>query len=253
MIDIGIYGSPTSKNMRRATIVDATGTFFLVLIGTSLAVEATLRLPIAGASADSLTVALAFGFTLLLLVFRIGDKSGCHLNPAVTLGLAVGGGFPWKYVPGYVVGQIAGATGASFVVRYIFGKPALTKALLGAAHPAMSFSPRSVFVVEFIGAFILQSTICKVVDDKIAPEKAAIYVGLALTVAILFAGPVSGGAINPARALGPMIVSGKYTDFLEYIFGPISGALFAAWLNFKHLPKVVEPSEAEEQKEEEPN
>jgi MIP family channel proteins len=223
----------------------------LFLPGTAVATSAILKLPIAGAPADSLTVGLTFGFTLVVLVFTFGHISGCHLNPAVTLGLAISGKFPWKYVPAYIVSQIGGSSLASCVVWYIYGKDARTKALLAVTQPAKSVTGRDIFTVESLATFFLVLVICAVAtDDRVHPSVAGVAVGFTLFVGVLFAGPISGGAVNPARALGPMIVIGKFTDVWEYILGPISGGMVAALLYTKFLAKAEEPSQAEEQKEE---
>ena len=106
----GLFGSELdSANMVRAAAAEATGTFVLVFAGTAVAVGALLGRPIAGGSYDSLAIALAFGLALITMVAALGHVSGAHLNPAVTLALAVTRKFPWAYVPAYLAAQFAGA------------------------------------------------------------------------------------------------------------------------------------------------
>jgi MIP family channel proteins len=242
----GLYGSTTGANIPRVFLAELIGTFFLVLAGTASAVAASLNLPIAGLPADSLTVALSFGLSLIALVFALGHISGAHFNPAVTIGLASNGKFPMKYVPFYVVAQMAGAIGAAFTVLYLFGHKAKTMAYLGATLPAKGLNSWRVIVTEAIVTFLLMLVIMAIATDSRTPKAAAgTAIGFTLTVGILIAGPLTGGALNPARALGPMIVSGKLTDFWAYIIGPIVGAILAAIIYNFILSGAEEPSEAE--------
>ncbi len=102
--------------MVRAAAAELVGTLVLVLVGTAVAVAAILGRQIAGSPYDSLAIALAFGLVLVALVGALGHTSGCHLNPAVTLGLASIGKFPWRYVPVYIAAQMVGAVLAGFAL-----------------------------------------------------------------------------------------------------------------------------------------
>jgi MIP family channel proteins len=243
----GLYGSSTATNLPRVIVAELIGTFFLVLAGTAVAVAATLNLPIAGLPADSLTIALGFGLALIALVFALGHISGAHFNPAVTLALASVGKFPWKYVPFYVISQMGGALLASLSVLYMFGHRAKSLAYLGATLPAKGLNGWRVVFIEAIVTFLLMLVIMAIATDKRSPKAAAgTAIGFTLAVGILIAGPLTGGALNPARALGPMIVSGKYTDYWAYIVGPLVGAILAAILYSLVLVGAEEPSEAEQ-------
>ncbi len=244
----GLYGSSTAANLPRVTISELIGTYFLVLAGTSAAVAAVLNLPIAGLPADSLTVALSFGLVLIALVFSLGHISGAHFNPAVTLGLAVAGKFPLKYVPFYVISQLGGALLAALTVLYMFGEKAKTMASLGATLPTQGVNGWRTLFIEAIVTFLLMLVIMAIATDARSPKAAAgTAIGFTLAVGILIAGPLTGGALNPARALGPMIVAGKLTDYWAYIAGPIVGAMAAAILYSTLLIGGEEPSEAEQQ------
>jgi MIP family channel proteins len=243
----GLYGSNTATNLPRVIIAEFIGTFFLVFAGTSAAVAATLNLPIAGLPADSLTVALSFGLILIALVFALGHISGAHFNPAVTLALSVVRNFPLKYMPFYIIAQMGGAVAAALAVLYAYGKNAKSVALLGATLPSKGVNGWRVVVVEAIATFLLMLVIMAIATDKRSPKAAAgTAIGFTLTVGILIAGPLTGGALNPARALGPMIIAGKFTDFWAYIVGPIVGAIIAAVLYATLLVGAEEPSEAEQ-------
>lgn len=242
----GLYGSSTATNIPRVFIAELIGTFFLVLAGTATAVTAALNLPIAGLPADSLTVALSFGLALIALVFALGHISGAHFNPAVTIGLASTGKFPIKYVPFYILAQMGGAIGAAYTVLYLFGDKAKTMASLGATLPAAGVNGWRVVVAEAIVTFLLMLVIMAIATDSRTPKAAAgTAIGFTLTVGILIAGPLTGGALNPARALGPMIAAGKLTNFWAYIIGPLVGAIIAAALYRTVLAGGEEPSEAE--------
>jgi MIP family channel proteins len=242
----GLYGSSTAQNVPRLAAAEFIGTFFLVFAGTAEASAAALKLTIAGQPADSLAVGLTFGLTLVALVYTFGHISGCHLNPAVTLGLAVSGKFPWKHTAYYIASQLAGAVTASLAVWGTLGERARSAASLGATQPAAHSSGLDVFVIEAVMTFFLVLVICSVATDRRAhPAVAGIAVGFTLAVCVLVAGPVSGGAINPARALGPMIVAAKYQAIWAYVLGPIAGGGLGALLYEKFLATAQAPGSAE--------
>jgi MIP family channel proteins len=242
----GLYGSNTATNITKVFTAELIGTFFLVLAGTAVAVAATLNIPIAGLPADSLTVALSFGLSLIVLVFSLGHISGAHFNPAVTLALAISGKFPWKYTPFYIIAQMGGAILAALTVLFMYGEKARSVAVLGATLPAVGMKGWRVVVIEAIVTFLLMLVIMAIATDTRSPKAAGgTAIGFTLAVGILIAGPLTGGALNPARALGPMIVAGKMTVFWAYIVGPLIGAVLASLLYSKVLSEAEEPSEAE--------
>jgi MIP family channel proteins len=243
----GLYGSSTTQNIPRVALAELIGTYFLVLAGTSVAVTAVLGRPVAGGPADTLTVALAFGLALVALVNALGHVSGAHFNPAVTLGLAATGKFPWSYVPAYLVAQVVGAVLASLTVWAAFGDAARDEASLAATLPADGTSQVTVFAIETIVTFFLVLTIVSVATDpRVQQSVAGLSVGFTLAVCVLVAGPLSGGAVNPARALGPMLVSGQFDGVWAYVLGPIVGGTAAAFFYARFLAKGEEPSQAED-------
>ena len=133
-----LHGHQLERNLARAVTAEAAGTFVLVLAITSTAVAATLSRPVAGAPYGSLAVPVAGGLALAIAVAGLGHISGAHLNPAVTLGLAVNRRFPWLYGPGYVLAQFAGATAAAAVTWGLYGDQARSIAALGATAPAVA-------------------------------------------------------------------------------------------------------------------
>ena len=243
---LDVYGGALGANMFRVGLAELVGTFFLVFAGTAVAVSVTLDRSIAGLPPNALSVALAFGLTLTALIGALGHISGAHFNPAITLALAVAKKFSWKYVPVYLVSQLIGAILASMTVLFIFGEQARTIALLGAPSPAVHASLFQVGVVEALITFLLVLVVVSMTTDKRAQSNVtAISIGFALAMAVLIGGPLTGGAVNPARALGPMLVAGAYTGWWVYIIGPVFGGICAALL----YDKVIARAQKQETRE----
>lgn len=241
---VGSSESPPRErvNVLRLGLAELIGTFLLVLVGTAVATAAILGKQIAGAAYDSLAVALAFGLVLAALVAALGKTSGCHLNPAVTLGLAVVGKFPWRYVAVYLVAQLVGAVLAAFALWAAYGQRARTEAALGATAPADGVSDLQAFMVEVLIGFLLVFVVTAVTTDPRVPAgSAALAIGFALSACVLVAGPVSGGAANPVRALGPMIIAGKFPAVLSYVLGPILGGIAGALVYDKIIARATAP------------
>jgi aquaporin Z len=194
------------------------GTFCLVFAGTGAIV-------INQASNGTIThagIALTFGLIVLAMIYTLGDVSGAHLNPAVTTAFAVARRFPWREVPGYVGAQVAGALAASALLRSLF--PASTT--LGATLPAGSAGQS--FVLELVLTFILMFVILGVSTG--AREKgitAGIAVGAVIALEAMFAGPICGASMNPARSLAPALVSGHLEYLWIYLAAPALGAALA--------------------------
>lgn len=227
----GLYGSDAGADPRHAGLAELIGTFILVFTGIAVACAAALGLPIAGDPYDSLAIALAFGLTLAGIVAAIGHVSGAHVNPAVTLGLAATGKFPWRLVGPYIGAQLGGAILAGLAAWAVFGGDARSEAKLGATYPTDAATIGQAFIAEILITFILVFIILAVATDERAPSQAAPFaVGVALFAGVLIAGPISGGGVNPARSLGPMIVAGDLSAFWLYIVGPVIGGVAAAFL-----------------------
>jgi glycerol uptake facilitator-like aquaporin len=135
-----LHGHQIERNLARAVTAEAAGTFVLVLAITSTAVAAALSRPVAGAPYGSLAVPVVGGLALAIGVASLGHISGAHLNPAVTLGLAVNRHFPWAYAPGYLIAQFTGAIAAAAATWGLYGKQAKSIARLGATVPAAGVS-----------------------------------------------------------------------------------------------------------------
>ncbi len=197
---------------------ESLGTFALVFAGTGAIV-------IDHASNGAIThagVALTFGLIVLAMIYALGDVSGAHLNPAVTTAFAAAGRFSWHAVPGYIAAQLVGAFAASALLRGLF--PA--NATLGSTLPAGAASQS--FILETVLTFLLMLVILSVSTG--AKEKgitAGIAIGAVITLEAMFAGPICGASMNPARSIAPAIVSGHLEHLWIYLAGPVLGALLA--------------------------
>ncbi|HVF00590.1 MAG TPA: MIP family channel protein [Rubrobacteraceae bacterium] len=226
----GLYGSSVdSSNMVGAAVAELIGTFILIFTGCAVAVGAILQRPTAGPIYDSLAVALAFGIALVVVVAAIGHVSGAHVNPAVTLSLAATNKFSWQYVPIYIGAQLLGAILGAIAVWIAFGEGAREVAAVAATFPTDNVGDLRALLVEILVTFILVFVIVSVATDDRAPAGIApLAVGFALACGVLIAGPITGGSLNPARTLGPMIIAGQFTAVWVYIVGPIIGGVLAA-------------------------
>jgi MIP family channel proteins len=226
----GLYSSSTGGAVARPAVAEFVGTFVLVFAGCSVAVATALHRALAGSAYNSLAVALAFGLALTAVVAAIGHVSGGHVNPAVTIGQASVGLFPWRHVPVYVIAQLLGAIVAALAVWVCFGGAVRDGAHLGAPAVAGGVSVMRGLLTETLITFILVFVVGLVAGDPRVPSAriASIAVGFALACGVFIGGPLTGGGVNPARALGPMIVSGQLDDWWIYIVGPLVGGVIAA-------------------------
>ncbi len=196
-------------------IAEAIGTFFLVFSGTGAIVVNDLS----GGSVTHVGVALTFGLVVMAMIYALGDVSGAHLNPAVTLGFWLAKRFPGRLVLPYLAAQLVGAFSASGLIRVIF----LSHATLGATTPAGPVSQS--FVLEAVLTAMLMFVILAVSSG--AKEKglmAGIAVGGVIALEALFAGPICGASMNPARSLAPAVVSGDLAHVWIYLTAPTIGA-----------------------------
>lgn len=170
-------------------------------------------------------IAVSFGLVVLTVIYTYGDVSGAHINPAVTIAFWMAQRFPGKQVLPYVISQCLGATLASFVLKLLFPNDTTQ---LGATLPNGPLWQS--FILELLLTWWLMTVILSVAHG--AKEKglvAGIVIAAVVALEALFAGPISGASMNPARSLGPMIVSNSIESLWIYIAAPILGAVLAAW------------------------
>ena len=237
---------------RRLT-VEAVGTGLLILFGPGSVVAA---LAVGDGSLDYAglgIIGLSFGLVVALVIYAFGSTSGAHINPAVTIALAATGRFPWRDVGPYVVAQLVGGALGGLLVVAAFGTASVDVSGVG----AVSFGdgvgyPRAV-LVELLGTFLLMLAIMAFAVDTRAPAGwAGLMIGLSVTCVVVVFGPLTGAAINPARAFGPFAASAlaggdvPWSQLPAYVLGSLLGALVAA-ITYDVLarPRDVEaPAEA---------
>lgn len=204
--------------MSKRFISEIIGTFALVFCGTGAMVINDFT----GGTVTHVGVAITFGLIVMGMIYAFGDISGAHMNPAVTIGFAYAKKFPWKEVPAYVLAQLIGAFLASGILLYLFPE----SQTLGATLPGLS--ALKVFILEIILSFFLMVVIINVsTGSKEIGVVAGIAIGSVVLLEAMFAGPITGASMNPARSIAPALVSGNIADLWIYIFAPIIGCLLA--------------------------
>lgn len=215
------------------------GTALLVLFGAG-SVTATFTLqPQRGtlSEADLGIIALAFAIVIAVVVYTVGRISGAHINPAVTIGLAVRGHIDWVTGIEYIVAQLVGALAGAFCIALVFGGQAATSGILGVTtYNVATTSVWQALAAEGLGTFALVFTVYGLaVDAKAPPGWAGLIIGLVVGGVIMVIGPLTGGSLNPARTFGPMFVQAWLggpsfiSEFWVYIVGPIVGGIAAAF------------------------
>ncbi len=219
----------------RRSIAEAFGTFGLVFFGA--AAVATQSMP--GGASGVVGIALAHGLVLAFLVTAVLNISGGHLNPAVTLALVVARRTNLTTAAAYIVAQLIGAVLGALLLEAIYPLGMVRGMSLGTPTIASSIQFHQAVIMEAVMAFLLVSAVFGTICNPGAPRHGGLWVGLALTVDILVGGPLTGAAVNPARAFGPALVAGQWVAHAAYWVGPILGGAAAALLwEFVLLPAV---------------
>jgi aquaporin NIP len=207
-------------DLTRAYIAEAIGTFALVLAGAG----AVMTSAAAGAP-DHTGVALTFGLVVMACIYIFGSVSGAHINPAVTLALAVTGQFQWVRVVPYVAAQCAGAIAAAVALREILGPVASVGATLPTAGIWQSFG-----LEVLLTGFLMLAVMAVVSGQEDRRGFSGIIVGGVVAMEAMWAGPLTGASMNPARSLGPALASGELGSLWIYLTAPVVGAIVAAVL-----------------------
>lgn len=197
-------------------VAECFGTYFLVFAGTG----AIVINDVSDGAITHVGIALTFGLVVLALIYALGDVSGCHLNPAVTLGFYATKRFEGRWVVPYLAAQFSGALLASLTLRLLF--PA--HRTLGATLPAGAALQS--FILEFLLTLFLMFVILQVSSgSKETGILAGVAVGAVIALEAMFAGPICGASMNPARSLAPAVVSGNVSTLWIYLAAPVLGAI----------------------------
>jgi aquaporin Z len=221
--DAGSAAFADSRLEWRRLLAELGGTFFLVLVAAgSGTVNAVSHGQVGRAAAVT-----APGIMVLALIYTIGETSGAHLNPAVTVAFAARGHFPWWRVPGYLLAQLCGAVLAAGLLRALFGSAERS----GGTFPGPGIATGAALVMEIVLTLGLVTVILGTASGaRNVGHNAAIAVGGYVALAGLWASPVSGASMNPARSLGPALVGGDLHVVWIYLAGPVAGGLIAVAL-----------------------
>lgn len=202
----------------KALVAEFIGTFALIFIGAGVG---------ALGAGGLMGVAFAHGLVVLAFCYAYGHLSGNHINPAVTIGLLAAGEISVAKAAAYIATQLIGGILGAFTLSFCLGSQAGT---LGATNLAAGVTPLQGFVIEAILTFFLVNTIMNAAVSGKGGPSPGIAIGLTLVFAILMGGPLTGASLNPARTLGPAIVTGNFADIWVYFVGPPVGAIVAGLL-----------------------
>jgi aquaporin Z len=204
--------------MKKRLIAEAIGTFALVFCGTGAIVINEFT----NGAVTHPGIAFTFGLIVMGMIYAFGDISGAHINPAVTIAFAYAKKFAWKEVPAYIAVQLVGAIAASALLWFLFPE----NELLGATMPQLSVL--KVFILEVLLSFFLMVVIINVsTGSKEIGVTAGIAIGGIVLLEAMFAGPVTGASMNPARSLAPALVSGHLEHVWIYLLAPVVGCIMA--------------------------
>lgn len=199
-------------------IAEFIGTFSMIFCGTG---AMTIN-EVTGGDVTHVGIGITWGLIVMAMIYAFGDISGAHFNPAVSIAFAYAKKFAWKEVPKYIIAQVLGAFAASFVLLFLFPD----SELLGSTIPKVDVW--RAFVLELLLTFFLMVVIINVsTGSKEVGMMAGLAIGSVVLLEALFAGPITNASMNPARSLGPNIVSGNVQDLWLYMAAPVLGALLA--------------------------
>ncbi|MFG1905904.1 MIP/aquaporin family protein [Kribbella sp. NPDC048928] len=223
------------NNLPQRLAAEVLGTAILVFVGVG-AVPATLMTNGAApfTMADLGVISFAFAAAVVATVYALGPISGNHINPAVTVGLAAAGKFPWSRVPAYLAAQLCGALLGAVAILGVLGSKA-SDVGLGVAAYGPGVGNVQAFTAEFVGTFILVLTVFGATHRKAAAGFAGLAIGLVVFAVIIPVAPATGASVNPARTVGPMLVqqfAGGHVQFSQlpvYLLAELSAGVLAGF------------------------
>ena len=219
------FNNPHWKLQGRRLFSELLGTFFLVLVAAGAGMMGQ-----AFPGTISRTAAVvAPGLMVIAIILFMGKVSGAHLNPAVSVGFALRGDFPWRRVPSYIVIQLVGATLAALFLQSVIH----VSATFGSNYVAAGYSAIDGFLMEAVLTLGLFSVVLGTASGaQNVGAISALGIGGYIALAGLWGGPISGASMNPARTFGPDLVGGDFTNYLVYVAGPLVGVIVAVGVAF---------------------
>ena len=214
--------------MKKALVAEFIGTFTLIFAG----VGAIAHLGGGDKSAALVGIAMAHGLAIAVMVSALGSISGGHFNPAVTFGLLIGGKIKPCQTAAYWAAQLAGAAVAAYLMGCILGTPAVSG---GTPDLGKGVTMGTGILIEAVMTFFLVLVVYGTAVDGRAPKVGGLFIGITILVDILLGGPVSGAAMNPARAFGPALASGHWANHMVYWVGPLIGGGLAGLIYGRFL------------------
>ncbi len=215
-----------SQPIWKAALAELIGTFALIFMGAG----SILADAMTGGKVGLTGIALAHGLAIATMVSATGHLSGGHLNPAVTAGVVVTGRLPVRSGIVYLIAQLAGASLAAFFLSASFPEAVRKATMLGTPALASGVSAGTGIVVEAILTFFLVFAVFGTAVDGRGPKVGGLFIGLVIVMDILAGGALTGAAMNPARAFGPALFSGAWSNQAVYWIGPLLGGAVAGWL-----------------------
>ncbi len=222
-----------SNRIAAKLLAEFIGTFALIFIGAGAGAVIGDGAGLPGVAA----IAFAHGLTVMAFAFAYGSVSGGHFNPAVTVGVLAAGAISAGEAVGYIVSQLIGGVAGALLLRTVLGGAATGLGMPALAHDlalgvtTLTVSPWAGFVIEAVLGFFLVTVVLSTAVAGRAGNLAPLAIGVTLTLNIIMGGALTGAAFNPARALGPMVATGNFSDAWLYLTAPIVGAIVAAILH----------------------
>jgi len=208
-----------TEGMSRRYAAEFVGTFGIVFAPVALSATGHFH----GDDSSLMAAAWVSGLAVLAMIYALGHISAAHFNPAVTLGFAVAGRFPWRYVPAYWASEFGGAIMAAGLAALLFGPG-------HGVHVPNVAAPRAVGLEAMLAFFLMLVIIAVATDKRVNGAVSGLAIGLVVVFDVLIGGPVSGGSMNPARSFGPALFAGgaALAHVWIYFTGPAIGAVAAA-------------------------
>ena len=222
-----------NSKLSKQCVAEFIGTFALIFIGVGVIYN------LGSVPGGLLGIAFAHGLTIAVMVSATGAISGGHLNPAVTFGLLIGGKIDFKGATAYWISQLAGGTAAGFLAAQFIGMQAVSGGTpdIGSTVTGPVVSTAQAIGIEAVLTFFLVFVVYGSAVDVRAPKIGGLAIGLTVTLDILFGGPLTGAAMNPARTFGPALASGHWNNHVVYWIGPMMGGGLAGLIYGRFLIK----------------